>query len=221
MSNFLGTLPWDLIWESSLQTFQMLIFAVPLAYLIGLPLGVILLITSKGHILENSAVNNSLGAIVNACRSIPFIILLVFVIPFTRMIVGSSIGTSAATVPLTIAAIPFVARMVESSLKEIEWGLVEAALSMGATPWQIINKVLIPEAMPSLVLGATITTITLVGYSAMAGFVGGGGLGDLAMRYGFYRYRIDIMTVTIIILIVLVQLLQMLGDSLANALDKK
>lgn len=209
------------VWTAFLQTLQMVFLSVFFSHIFGIPLGVILVVTSPGHILEQRAVNLILGAIVNAARSLPFIILLVAIIPFTRALVGSSIGTMGATVPLTVAAIPFVARMVETSLKEVEWGIIEAALSMGATPWQIISKVLLPEAMPSLILGATISTITLIGYSAMAGFVGGGGLGDLAMRFGYYRRESGILFITIIILIALVQVIQTLGESLANKLNKK
>lgn len=209
------------VWTATLQTLQMVFLSVVFSHILGVPLGVILVVTSPGHILEQKWINLILGAIVNAARSLPFIILLVAIIPFTRALVGSSIGTMGTTVPLTVAAIPFVARMVETSLKEVEWGIVEAALSMGATPRQIISKVLLPEALPSLILGATISTITLIGYSAMAGFVGGGGLGDLAIRFGYYRRESGILMITIIILIALVQVIQSLGESLANKLNKK
>jgi D-methionine transport system permease protein len=192
-----------------------------LSYVVGLPLGVILVTTSEGHILENKGFNQVLGSIVNAVRSIPFIIFLILIIPLTRLIVGTSIGTIASIVPLTLAAIPFVARLVETSLKEIEWGLIEAALSMGANAWQVISKVLLPEAMPSLNLGVAITTINLVGYSAMAGIVGGGGLGTLAYYYGYQRYENGIMWITVIVLVILVQLVQMLGDSLAAKISNR
>ena len=192
-----------------------------MSYLFGLPLGVILVVTARGHILENRGVNNVLGSIVNATRSIPFIIFLILLIPFTRMVVGTSIGTVASIVPLTLAAIPFVARLVETSLKEIEWGLIEAALSMGASAWQIISKVLLPEAAPSTLLGVAITTINLVGYSAMAGIVGGGGLGTLAYYYGYQRYEDKVMWVTVIVLVILVQGFQMLGDKLAGKVANK
>ncbi|MDD2497265.1 MAG: ABC transporter permease [Desulfitobacteriaceae bacterium] len=207
--------------EALIETFYMVFFSTAIAYLFGLPLGIILVITEKGHIAENLPLNKVLAVVINATRSLPFIILLVALIPFTKLLVGKFIGTTAAIVPLTIGAIPFVARMVETSLKEVEWGLIEASLSMGASPWQLIRKVLVPEALSSLVLGATITTITLIGYSAMAGFVGGGGLGDLGVRYGFYRYRPDIMLTVVVTLIVLVQLLQMMGDHIAQKLNKK
>ena len=206
---------------ATFQTIQMVFLAVLFAHIVGIPLGIILVTTSPGHILENRVSNEILGTIINAARSLPFIILLVLIIPFTRVLVGSSIGTMAAAVPLTVGAIPFVARMVETSLKEVEWGIIEAALAMGATPWQIITKVLLPESMASLILGATITTITLVGYSAMAGFVGGGGIGDLAMRFGYYRYRLDILLITVIILIVMVQAVQMIGEKLAGSVNRK
>ena len=204
---------WETVYMVAISTF--------LSYVFGLPLGVILVVTSDGHILENKAVNQVLGSIVNIMRSIPFIIFLILIIPLTRLIVGTYIGTVASIVPLTLAAIPFVARLVETSLKEIEWGLIEAALSMGANSWQIISKVLLPEALTSLTLGVAITTINLVGYSAMAGIVGGGGLGTLAYYYGYQRYEHGIMWITVIILIILVQLVQMLGDSLAAKISNR
>ncbi|MDS1028999.1 methionine ABC transporter permease [Bacillota bacterium LX-D] len=209
------------MYEATLQTLQMVILSVFFAYIFGIPLGITLVVTSPGHILQNKLINQVLGTITNIGRSFPFIILLVAIIPFTRMIVGTSIGTNAAIVPLVVAAIPFVGRMVETSLKEIEWGIIEAALAMGATPWQIIYKVLIPESLSSLILGATITAVTLVGYSAMAGVVGAEGLGDLAMRYGYYRYETGIMIITIILLIIIVQAMQMLGEYIAKKLNKK
>lgn len=203
------------------ETIYMVLTSTVLSYLFGLPLGVILVITTKGHILENSGVNRVLGWVINATRSVPFIIFLILIIPLTRLIAGTYIGTVASIVPLTLAAIPFVARMVETSLKEIEWGLIEAALSMGASTWTIIAKVLLPEAKPSLLLGVAITTINLVGYSAMAGIVGGGGLGTLAYYYGYQRYENSIMWPTVIILIILVQGVQMLGDNLAGKVANK
>ncbi|MGE5543549.1 MAG: methionine ABC transporter permease [Bacillota bacterium] len=203
------------------ETIYMVFISTFFSYVFGLPLGIVLVTTSPGHILENNKFNQILGSIVNATRSIPFIIFLILLIPFTRMVVGTSIGTIASIVPLTLAAIPFVARIVETSLKEIEWGLVEAALSIGASPWQVIYKVLVPEAMPSLCLGVAITTINLVGYSAMAGIVGGGGLGTLAYYYGYQRYEDVVMWSTVIVLIILVQGIQMLGDNLAARIAKK
>ncbi|MGB4508238.1 MAG: methionine ABC transporter permease [Syntrophomonadaceae bacterium] len=203
------------------ETIYMVAISTALAYVMGLPLGVILVITDKGHILENAMVNQILGFIVNVFRSIPFIIFLILVIPLTKLLVGGFIGTVASMVPLTLAAVPFVARLVETSLKEIEWGLIEAALSMGANTWQIITKVLLPETSPSLILGVAITTINLVSYSAMAGIVGGGGLGTLAYYYGFQRYQTLVLLVTVIILVVMVQGVQLLGDTLAARVIKQ
>ncbi len=208
----LAVATWETIYMVAISTF--------FSYLLGLPLGVVLVTTSPGHILENNKVNQILGSIVNIIRSIPFIVFLILLIPFTRWVVGTPIGTVASIVPLTLAAVPFVARLVESSLKDIEWGLVEAALSMGASAWQVIYKVLVPEAMPSLCLGVAITTINLVGYSAMAGIVGGGGLGTLAYYYGYQRYEDLVMWSTVIVLIILVQGMQMLGDSMASRVSK-
>lgn len=203
------------------ETLYMVAVSSLVSALLGIPLGVILVITGKGHIKENLVFNQSLGAVVNAARSTPFIILMVAIIPFTRIIVGTSIGTNAAIVPLSIAAIPFVARVVESALKEVDAGLVEAAQSMGASPSQIILKVLIPEAMPSIILGLTLTVISLIGYSAMAGAIGGGGLGDLAIRYGYQRFRADVMLATVVILIAMVQIVQSSGDYFAQKLNKR
>lgn len=205
--------------KSLWQTIYMVGVSSFLSALFGIPLGILLISTRSGGILENKMLNKSLGAIVNAIRSIPFIILLVAIIPFTRLIVGTSIGTTAAIVPLTIGAIPFVARIVENALEEVSPGLIEAGLAMGATPLQIINKIQIPEALASIINGITVTVVTLVNYSAMAGAVGGGGLGDLAIRYGYQRFDLTVMVVTIIVLIVLVQLIQMLGDLIANKLS--
>ena len=207
--------------QGTVDTLVMTLASTLFAYLIGVPLGVLLHTTSKGQILESPAVNRVVGAIVNAVRSIPFIILLVAIIPFTRLLVGTAIGTTAAMVPLVIAAIPFIGRQVETSLKEVPFGLVEAAQSMGATPAQIIWKVLLPESMSSIVAQLTTVIIRLVGESAMAGAVGGGGLGDLAIRYGYQRFRPEIMLATVIILIVLVQLVQFVGNTLAKRLDKR
>lgn len=203
------------------ETVYMVVVSMVIATIIGVPLGVLLHTTSKGQILESLAVNRIVGAIVNAVRSIPFIILLVAIIPFTRLLVGSAIGTTAAMVPLVIAAIPFIGRQVETSLKEVPFGLVEAAQSMGATPAQIIWKVLLPESMSSIVAQLTTVIISLVGESAMAGAFGGGGLGDLAIRYGYQRFRPEIMLATVVILIVLVQLVQFVGNTLAKRLDKR
>ena len=192
-----------------------------IATLIGIPLGVLLHVTDRGQILENRSFGQILGAIVNALRSIPFVILMVAIIPFTRFLVGTAIGTTAAMVPLVIASIPFIGRQVETSLKEVPYGLVEAALAMGATPIQIISRVLIPESMPSIVSQLTTVAIALVGESAMAGAIGGGGLGDLAIRYGYQRFRPDVMLATVIVLIVLVQFVQFAGNYISSRLNKK
>ena len=203
------------------ETVYMVVVSMAIASAIGVPLGVLLHTTAKGQILENVLINQSVGSIVNAVRSIPFIILMVAIIPFTRLLVGSAIGTTAAIVPLVIASIPFIGRQVETSLKEVPAGLVEAALAMGATPAQIITKVLLPEAMPGIVAQLTTVIIALVGESAMAGAIGGGGLGDLAIRYGYQRFRPEVMLATVVVLIVLVQLVQFVGNTIAKKLDKR
>lgn len=211
----------ELLVKALWETTYMVAVSSAIAALLGIPLGVVLITTDKGHIMQNLPLNRILGAIVNAARSTPFIILMVAIIPLTRLLVGTSIGTNAAIVPLSIAAIPFVGRLVETSLKEVEYGVIEAAQAMGATPWQIIVKVLIPEALPSIVLGLTIMVISLIGYSAMAGAIGGGGLGDLAIRYGYQRFRVDIMLATVVILIAQVQIVQSVGDYASRRLNKK
>lgn len=203
------------------ETIYMVAVSMFIASLLGIPLGVLLYTTNKGQILENLTLNRAIGSVVNAVRSIPFIILMVAIIPLTRLLVGSAIGTTAAIVPLVIASIPFIGRQVETSLMEVPGGLVEAARSMGATPVQIIQKVLLPEAMPSIVAQLTTVIIALVGESAMAGAIGGGGLGDLAIRYGYQRFRPEVMLATVVILIVLVQLVQFLGNSLSRRLNKR
>jgi D-methionine transport system permease protein len=210
-----------LLVKSLWETTYMVAVSGFISALLGIPLGIILVTTSKEHILEHTFLNRILGAIVNAARSTPFIILMVAIIPLTRLLVGTSIGTNAAIVPLTIAAIPFVARIVESALKEVDYGVIEAAQAMGASPKEIIIKVLLPEALPAIVLGLTLTIISLIGYSAMAGAIGGGGLGDLAIRYGYQRFRADIMLITVVILIAQVQIVQSTGDYLSNRLNKK
>ena len=203
------------------ETIYMVAFSMIIATAIGIPLGVLLHVTDRGQILENRSFGQILGAIVNALRSIPFVILMVAIIPFTRFLVGTAIGTTAAMVPLVIASIPFIGRQVETSLKEVPYGLVEAALAMGATPIQIISRVLIPESMLSIVSQLTTVAIALVGESAMAGAIGGGGLGDLAIRYGYQRFRPDVMLATVIVLIVLVQFVQFAGNYISSRLNKK
>lgn len=211
----------SLLWQSLGETMYMVAVSSFLSAFFGIPLGVLLLVTDKGHILENAAINKPLGAVVNMLRSIPFIILMVAIIPLTRMIAGSSIGTTAACVPLTLAAIPFAGRLVETALKEVPFGLVEAAQSMGASPFQIIYKVLVPEALPTIIDSMTNVIVNLISYSAMAGAIGGGGLGDLAIRYGYQRFRLDVMLATIAILVIVVQLIQSLGNYLARRVNKK
>lgn len=205
-----------LLLNATAETVYMVILSSVIATLVGLPLGVILYSTRKTHILENRILHEILALIVNITRSIPFIILMIAIIPFTRFIVGTSVGTNAAMVPLSIAAMPFIARIVENAILEVNKGLIEAAAAMGATSWQIITKILIPEALPGIINGLTLTVISLVGFSAMAGTVGGGGLGDVAYRYGYMRFDIEIMLITIAIMIVLVQAMQYFGDKLAK-----
>ncbi|MBR2513001.1 MAG: ABC transporter permease [Halomonas sp.] len=211
----------NLILQATLDTLYMVAISGVISTLIGLPLGVMLYATRPRQILAMPVLNQVLGIVTNIGRSIPFIILMVAIIPFTRMLVGTSIGINAASVPLTIAAIPFVARLIEGALNEISPGLIESAQSMGATPWQIICKVLIPEARGGIITGLTITLVTLVSYSAMAGAVGGGGLGDLGIRYGYNRFNPTIMLITVVILVVMVQGFQSLGDYLVRKSDRK
>ena len=211
----------ELLLSATWETIYMVAVAGVVGFAIGIPLGVILHTSKKGGILENPRLNRVLGAVVNIGRSVPFLVLMVAIIPVTKFLVGTFIGTTAAIVPLTIGAIPFVARLIESALLEVPNGLVEAAQSMGATPLQIINKVLLPEAMPTIVNSVTITLVTLVSYSAMAGTVGGGGLGDVAIRYGFHRYDVIIMAVTVVMLIVLVQIIQSIGDAVVRRVDHR
>lgn len=203
------------------ETAYMVILSGLMAVLFGLPLGILLFTTRPHGLLAHSWCYRCLSALTNAIRSIPFIILLVAVIPLTRFITGTSIGTTAAIVPLTIGAIPFVGRLVETAMGEVGHGLVEAGLTMGATPFQIIYRILIPEALPALSKGITLMLVALIGYSAMAGAIGGGGLGDLAIRYGYQRFDVVVMIDTIIILIIMVQLLQYIGDSIAKKLDHR
>jgi len=203
------------------ETVYMVTVSMVIATVIGVPLGVLLVTTAKNQILECIVFNRVLAAVVNTVRSIPFIILMVAIIPLTRIIVGSSIGTAAAMVPLTIAAIPFIGRQVETSLKEVEYGVIEAALAMGASPFQIIWHVLLPEAVAGIISQLTTVVIALVGSSAMAGAIGGGGLGDLAIRYGYQRFRPEVMLATVIVLVVLVQIVQFAGNFAAKKLNKK
>lgn len=211
----------QMIWESTLDTLLMVLVSGGIGAVFGIPLGILLFISDKKSFLPMPAFNTILGTLINALRSVPFIILLVAIIPFTRLIVGSSIGTAAAIVPLTLAVAPFMARIVETSLREVDKGLVEAAQAMGATNLQIITKVLLPEALPGIVAGLTISIISLIGYSAMAGAVGGGGLGDLGVRYGYQRFMPEVMWTVVLVLIFLVQGIQSFGDWLVRRLSHK
>ncbi|MBU5438526.1 ABC transporter permease [Tissierella sp. MSJ-40] len=211
----------ELLVPSLLETLYMVLLSTIFSILIGFPLGILLVITEKDNIWEKPLLNKILNGIINVLRSFPFLILMILVFPLSKLLVGKTIGTTATIVPLSIAAAPFVARVMESSLKEVDKGVVELSLSMGATVSQIITKVLIPEAMPSLVLGITLTIINLIGYSAMAGAIGGGGLGDLAIRFGFYRFQTDLMIVSVLIIILLVQGIQYLGDRISIKINKK
>lgn len=210
-----------LLVDSFVQTLYMIGIAGVIGTLIGLPLGVFLATSQRGELFAAPAVNAVLGLIVNAARSTPFIILVVAIIPLTRLIAGTSIGTSAAVVPLTIAAAPFIARVIEGAIRGVDQGLIEAARSMGASPLQIVQKVLLPEALPAITLALTLTVVSLIGYSAMVGAVGGGGLGDLGIRFGYQRFMPDVMLAVVLVLIVLVQGVQSLGDSLARRFDKR
>lgn len=213
-----------LVTSATIETLQMVILSTLFSLALGLPLGVLLCITAseaQGGIIPHPILNQVLSRIVNVLRSFPFIILMIVLFPLSRIILGTSIGTTAAIVPLSIAAAPFVARVIETALKEVDPGVVQAAKSMGSTNWQIIHKVLIPEAMPSLVAGVTLTIINLIGYSAMAGAIGGGGLGDLAIRYGYQRFRGDVMIASVIVILVLVEVVQVVGDKIVAKLMEK
>lgn len=211
----------ELLFKGTGETLYMVLVSSAFAYLIGIPLGVLVYVTDTNSICRNRGINLAVGGIINLVRSIPFLILLVAILPFTRRVVGTSIGSTATIVPLVAAAAPYVARMVESSLKEVNEGVIEAAQAMGSSVFQIICKVLLPEAMPSLVVGVTISLATILGYSAMAGFVGGGGLGVIATNYGYYRYDSETMLITVVLLVVIVQLFQEGGLWLVNRIDKR
>lgn len=204
-----------------LETLYMTLVSTLIAYILGLPMGMLLVISEEDGIKPMPTLNRILGVVINVIRSCPFLILLVLLIPFTRFVVGTSLGCNATMVPLVIGAAPFIARMVESSIKEVDRGVIEAAQSMGATTWQIVTKVLLPEALPSLLVGAAIATTTVLGYSALAGFTGGGGLGTIAINYGYYRYNTPVMLVTVFLLVLIVQLFQEVGMKLANSNDKR
>lgn len=210
-----------MILEASWETVYMTVIAALFTLVLGLPLGVLLVISDRGGIWERPAFNRLLGALVNVGRSAPFVILMVAVAPLTRLITGSSIGTGAAIVPLVVAAVPFMGRVVEQALHEVDPGLIEAATAMGSSNWQIVSKVLVPEALPSLVRGTALMLVNLIGYSAMAGAIGGGGLGDVAVKWGYMRYRNDVMLASLVVLLAMVQVMQWIGDSLANRFTHK
>ena len=211
----------EMLWEGVIDTLYMTVVSTILSYVFGMVMGVLLVICRKDGIAPRPVIYAVLDMVVNLTRSFPFLILMIAVIPFTRFLVGTTIGNNATVVPLVIAAAPFVARLIEASLLEVDSGVVEAAQSMGASTWQIISKVLLPEALPSLLNGSAVAAITILGYSAMSGAVGGGGLGKLAIMYGYNRYQTDIMFATIILLIVIVQLFQMLGNWATKRFDKR
>lgn len=220
----MNSMIWHLVGESTLQTIEMVFWSTVFSLILGLPLGVLLHISDRedqGGIIPMPILNKILSRIVNVLRSFPFLILMIVLMPVARFILGTTIGTRAAVVSLSIAAAPFVARIIETSLKEVDPGVVQAAKAMGSTNWQIIYKVMLPEALPSLVSGITLTIINLIGYSAMAGTIGGGGLGDLAIRYGYQRFRSDIMLVAVIVTIVLVEVVQFVGNKISSRLLAK
>ena len=211
----------ELLYKPLIETLYMIGVSMIFSVIIGMILGTILVVTSDNHIMPSKIINTILSNVINITRSFPFIILLIVLFPLTKLIVGTKIGTTAAIVPLSFAATPFFASMVETALRDIPWGIIEAALAMGSTPMQIIIKVMIPEAMPSIIQAVTTTTIGVLGYSAMAGSIGGGGLGDLAIVYGYQRWRTDIMVITVIELIILVVIIQLIGDFISRKIDKR
>ena len=220
----MNTMIFKLVAESTLQTIQMVFWSTVFSLIMGLPLGVLLHVTDKedqGGLIPRPVLNEILSRVVNVLRSFPFLILMILLMPVARFILGTTIGTKAAVVSLSIAAAPFVARIIETSLKEVDPGVVQAAKAMGSTNWQIIVKVMLPEALPSLVSGVTLTIINLIGYSAMAGTIGGGGLGDLAIRYGYQRFRSDVMFAAVVVTIILVELVQFVGNRISSRLIAK
>ena len=203
------------------ETIYMVFFSTLFSLIFGVPLAILLVITSKNNLWENNKINSALGVLINCLRSFPFIILMILIFPVSRFLVGTTIGSTAAIVPLSIAATPFVARVIEGALKEVDKGLIHASLSLGASNWEIITKVLIPESVPQLINGVTIIIISLIGYSAMAGAIGGGGLGDVAIRYGYLRFKTDVMIYSVVIIVVLVQGIQNCGNSIVEKIKKK
>lgn len=211
----------DLLISSLLETLLMVGVSGGIAVLFGIPLGVALIVTGRDALLQNLSIHRVLAAIINATRSVPFVILMVAIIPFTRWIAQTSIGTAAAIVPLSVAAIPFMARIAENAMREVDPGLITAARAMGASPMQIIAKVLLPEALPGLVAATIVTIVSLIGYSAMAGAIGGGGLGDMGIRYGYQRFLPDVMLAVVVVLVALVQVIQSLGDWLVRHMSHR
>ncbi|MCM3632193.1 MULTISPECIES: methionine ABC transporter permease [Paenibacillus] len=216
-----SSIDWNEMGGATIDTLQMMGFATLFTFIIGLPLGIILFVFSKSNSIVLQAIYRVLSLVVNIIRSVPFIILILALIPFTRMIMGVSTGVEGTIPPLVIAAAPFFARLVETSLREVDKGVIEASYAMGASTMQVIRKVLLPESLPGLIAGMTITVVTLVSYTAMSGMVGGGGLGDLAIRYGYYRYESEIMLISVVFMIILVQILQMVGDRLVIYFSRK
>ncbi|WP_413739276.1 methionine ABC transporter permease [Sodalis sp. RH21] len=209
---------WPLVWNATLETLYMVVLATLFTVLIGLPLGVLLFVSRQGGIVPLPRLHGALGTVINIGRSLPFVVLLVALIPFTRLIIGTTLGSTAAIVPITIGAFPFFARIVETALDEVDKGRIEAILSMGGSARHVITKVLLPEALPALLAGITLTMVMLIGFSSMAGVIGGGGLGDLAIRYGYQRFNNQVMVATVVVLIVLVQGVQSLGNRLVRSL---
>ncbi|GGM09085.1 methionine ABC transporter permease [Pseudomonas asuensis] len=218
---FFADIDWPEIWQATLDTLQMLGWSMFFTVLLGLPLGVLLFLTGKRQLLEQPIVYGLLSFLVNVLRSIPFIILLILMIPVTVWLIGTSLGVEGAIPPLVVGAAPFLARLVETALREVDRGIIEATQAMGASLWQIVTRTLLPEALPGLIAAATVTAIALVSYTAMAGVIGGGGLGDLAIRFGYQRFQTNVMVVTVVLLLILVQVLQMVGDRLVVKFSRR
>ncbi|MGS0939151.1 methionine ABC transporter permease [Pseudomonas sp. JZ134] len=218
---FFADIDWAEIWQATLDTLQMLGWSMFFTVLLGLPLGVLLFLTGKRQLLEQPIVYGLLSFLVNVLRSIPFIILLILMIPITVWLIGTSLGVEGAIPPLVVGAAPFLARLVETALREVDRGIIEATQAMGASLWQIVTRTLLPEALPGLIAAATVTAIALVSYTAMAGVIGGGGLGDLAIRFGYQRFQTNVMVVTVVLLLILVQVLQMVGDRLVVKFSRR
>lgn len=221
MNSFMENIDWSEIGQATIDTLSMLGGSMALTVVLGLPLGVILFLTGKGQMLQNRAANGVLSLVINILRSVPFVILLIVMIPLTVALVGTSLGVAGAIPPLVVGAAPFFARLVETALREVDKGVIEASFAMGAKRRQVVLGALLPEAMPGLIAAATVTAIALVSYTAMAGVVGAGGLGDLAIRFGYQRFQTDVMVVTVVLLLVLVQVLQMMGDAVVRRVSHR